>query len=259
MTWANRRRLFIVLILVVVIGGLSFWHYSPSIFVLPTCSDNKQNGDEVGVDCGGSMCTNLCTSQIKIPTVLWQRSFPVTSSVYNAAAYIVNKNDAAARAIPYEFRLYDANNLLVARRDGVALVPPLGRYAIIETGIEVGLAKVARTTFDFSATPVVWEHIPAATEKLFTTTTGITLDATGTIPRLNALLNNSSPTATLNNTFVAAILYGADDNAVNVSQTLIQTLSPLASAPIVFTWPSAFVTPVVRYEIIPVIDVFHVD
>lgn len=258
MTWASRRRLLIILIVLVVIGGISFWHYSPVVFRAPECTDGVQNGTETGVDCGGS-CTTVCTSDIKLPTVSWSRSFAVTDSVYNAVAYVVNKNDAGTRALPYEFRLYDTNDILVARRDGVALIPPLGRYAIVETGITVGTAKVLRTTFDFSATPVLWEKIPDAIKKLNLSTSAVTFYENGPIPRLNALLTNTSPTATLRNTKVAAILYGADDNAVHVSQTFIQTLSPLASAPVSFTWPRAFDVPVVRYEIIPVIDVFDVQ
>ena len=74
MTWATRRRFIIVLILVVVFGGLAFWHFSSSLFVAPTCSDHKQDGDEVGVDCGGTMCTVMCASQVSVPTVLTERA-----------------------------------------------------------------------------------------------------------------------------------------------------------------------------------------
>ncbi len=257
MSWASRRRLFIFIIVIAAVGGLAFWHYSPDIFRAPTCTDGKQNGTETGIDCGGTMCTNLCTAEVRLPTILWSRAFAVTDSVYNATAYVENKNDAATRAIPYEFRLYDANDILVARRIGTAIIPPLGRYAIIETGIAVGNATVKRTAFEFSKTPARWDRIPAATEKLRANTSDISFDATTSTPRLNALLTNPSPTVTLSNTLVAAILYDADDNAVNVSQTLIQTLSPGASAPLSFTWPRALSAPVVRYELVPIIDVFN--
>lgn len=257
MSWAARRRLIIFLVVSAFIGGLLFWHYYKDIFRVPTCSDGKQNGMETGIDCGGNMCTNLCTFEVKIPTVIWQRSFAITDSVYNATAYIENKNDAATKSIGYEFRLYDPNDVLVARRQGATLIPPLGRYAIVETGIAVGNTSVKRTTFEFSKTPARWEKIPDAIEKLRINTSNITFDASGTVPRLNALLTNPSPTVTLNNTAIAAILYDADDNAVNVSQTLIQILSPNASSPVFFTWPRALTAPVVRYEIAPIIDVFH--
>jgi hypothetical protein len=257
MSWAARRRLIIFFILVVFFGGLTFLRYKKDIFRAPTCTDGKQNGTETGIDCGGNMCTNLCVHEVKIPTVIWQRSFAITDSVYNATAYIENKNEAATKSIAYEFRLYDPNDVLVARRQGSALIPPLGRYAIVETGIAVGNTSVKRTTFDFSKTPALWEKVPESVSRLRINTSNVFFDESGLIPRLNALITNPSPTVTLNNTSVAAILYDANDNAVNVSQTLVQVLSPNASAPIFFTWPRPLTAPVVRYEIAPIIDVFH--
>ena len=257
MSWAARRRFFILLILFVVIGGLAFWHFSPSIFVAPTCSDHKQDGDERGIDCGGTMCSVMCTADIQVPSVLWARAFPVTSDVYNAAAYIENKNTSATRAIPYEFRIYDNNDILIVRRDGVALVPPLGNYAIVETGLQTGNAIVGKTTFAFSSVPAVWERVPANAAGLQVMTTDQKLDTSGPIPKLSATISNPSPNVTLSNTVVAAVLYDANDNAVNVSRTVIPTLAPEASAPVVFTWPQKLSAPVVRYELLPVIDVFN--
>ncbi len=257
MSWAARRRLIIFFILVVFFGGLTFLRYKKDIFRAPTCTDLKQNGTETGIDCGGNMCTNLCTFEVKIPTVLWSRSFAITDSVYNATAYIENKNEAATKSIGYEFRLYDSSGVLVARREGSALIPPLGRYAIVETGIAVGNTSVRRTTFEFSKTPALWEKIPESIARLRVNTSNIFFDDSGAIPRLNALLTNVSPTVTLNNTSVAAILYDADDNAISVSQTLVQILSPNASSPIFFTWPRSLGKSVIRHEIVPIIDVFH--
>lgn len=255
MSWAARRRLVIFLVACVIVGGGVFYFLSPSIFKAPMCTDGKQNGTETGIDCGGT-CTNLCSFEVRLPTILWSRSFAVTDSVYNAVASIENKNDAGVRAIPYEFRLYDSNGILVARRDGTARIPPLGRFAIVETGIVVGNGIVARTTFEFSSNPVLWERIPSEIEKLSLSTNSIKLDTSGTTPRLSAMLTNPSSTVTLNNTVVAAILYDANDNAVNVSRTLVQKIDPEGSAPVFFTWPRALSAPVVRYDIIPIIDVF---
>jgi hypothetical protein len=205
------------------------------------------------------MCSIMCTADISVPTVLWSRSFPVTSTVYNAAAYVQNKNASATRAVAYEFRLYDADNNLVARRDGTTFIPPLGNYAIVETGIQSGNATVARTTFQFSSTPAVWERISETLGKLRLGTSNIVLDTTSPIPKLTAVLTDQSTTISLKNIAVAAVLYDAADNAVSVSRTVIPSLMPLKSASVVFTWPRAFAVPVVRYEILPLIDVFHAE
>jgi len=259
MTWALRRRLIIVLIIIAVIGGAVFYSLTPTIFRAPSCTDGIKNGTETGIDCGGTMCANLCVAEVKVPTVLWARSFPVTDNVYNAIAYVENKNNAATRAIPYEFRLYDANSIFIARVDGTALIPPLGRYAIVETGIQSGSATVARTTFEFSNTPAVWERVSKDIQDLKVMTSKSNLDTTGLVPRLTATVTNPSPTARLNNTVIAAILYDANDNAVNVSKTVVPALLHGESAPIFFTWPRALAAPVVRYELVPIIDIFHTE
>ncbi len=257
MTWAARRRILILFVVILVVGGVSFWHYSPSIFKAPMCNDGIQNGEETGIDCGGNICTNLCTADVRIPTIIWARAFPVTENVYNVAASIENKNNAAVRAIPYEFRIYDKDNILLARRGGTALVPPLGRYVIVETGIQVGTASVGTTTFSFSSSPALWERIASDVAHLRISTSNIVFDTSGVVPKLSSALLNPSPTVTLTNTNVSAVLYDADDNAVNVSKTIVPTLAPGATATAVFTWPRAFPKPIVRYDIIPVVDVFH--
>ncbi len=257
MSWSARRRFLILAIVIVVIGGLAFWHYSPVIFQAPTCSDGVKNGDELGVDCGGSMCSNLCQSEVSAPVVLWSRSFIVAGNVYNAAAYIENKNDAAVQSYPYEFRLYDAKGILIARRDGTTVVPPLGRYAIIETGIDAGTGVVTRTTFEFTSAPVTWYHVPTPVENTRLVTSKMAFDTSAPVPRLSATLTNPSTTIALEDTMVAAVLYDANDNAVNVSRTIVSHLNQRASVPVVFTWPTALTAPVVRYEILPTIDVFR--
>ena len=251
-----RRRILILFVVLLVVGGFTFWHYSAQIFVTPTCTDGVKNGDETGIDCGGTMCTALCAAEVRNPTILWYRSFPVTSTVYNAAAMIENKNSGATRALPYEFRLYDKDNILLARRDGVAVVPPLGRYVIVETGITVGATKVGATEFSLSKTPSVWEKIPDAVAKLRVGSSSIALDTTGVVPRLSATLTNFSPTTSLSNTVVTAVLYDDQNNVVNVSKTVVPEFAPNSSLPVVFTWPEAFPRPVVRYDIVPVIDIF---
>lgn len=257
MSWAARRRFLILIILLVLSGALAFWRYAPVIFRAPSCTDGQQNGTELGVDCGGSMCSNLCAFEVSSPVILWARSFVVAGSVHNAVAYVENKNDAAARGVPYEFRLYDANGILIARQGGTATIPPLGRYAIVETGIDSGTGTVARTTFQFASNPVTWYRVPADQKNARLLMSGSALDQSGTVPRLTANLENTSPRLSLENTLVSAILYDENDNAINASRTVIPALGPRQSAGVAFTWPAKLSAPVVRYEILPLIDVFR--
>ena len=255
MSWSFRRQLFIIFLLLLVFSGVVFAYVAPIIFRAPTCSDMKQNGNESGVDCGGD-CVNLCTSDVKKPTVLWYRSFLISDDVYNAIAYIENQNSAAITAMPYEFRLYDTKGTYITRVDGTAMIPPSGRYAIIETGIKVGNAIVGTTTFDFGTPKVPWVRIPSNISSLRVGTSDISLNTSSSTQRLLVTVNNKSPIVPLKNLQVAAILYDKSDNAVSISKTYIHELPAGWNLPIYFTWPRPFANPVVRYEIIPMIDVF---
>ncbi len=255
MFWAMRRQLVILGIILVALGVGVFAYVHPRVTVAPTCFDLEMNGDEDGVDCGGS-CVNFCTAQISEPTILWTRPFAVTDSVHTAMAMIENRNSAGQIALPYEFRLYDAKGIFVARAQGTAIIPPSGRYAIVETGIQTGKATVVSAAIEFGKPTSPWKRIDPEIEKLRVSTSAISLEADGSIPRLFATLSNNSPTVTLRNISTAAVLYDINGNAVAGSKTFTSSLTPLASRDIVFTWPRPIGVPVVRYEIIPVVDIF---
>lgn len=255
MSWAIKRQIIGLLIILAAIGGGVFAYVYPRVNVAPTCFDLEMNGDEDGVDCGGS-CVNFCTAQIIEPTILWVRPFAVTDTVHTAMAMIENRNTAAQIALPYEFRLYDAKGIFVARAQGTAIIPPSGRYAIVETGIQTGKATVVSAAIEFGKPTTPWKRIDAEIEKLRVSTGGISLETEGTIPRLFATLSNNSPTVTLRNISTAAVLYDVNGNAIAGSKTFTSSLAPLGSRDVVFTWPRPIPAPVVRYEIIPVVDVF---
>ncbi len=255
MSWSLRRQLFIVFLALLVFSGVVFAYLEPIIFMAPTCTDGKKNGDETGIDCGGS-CMDLCTADTKNPTVLWERSFDVTEDVYNAIAYIENSNDAGISALPYEFRLYDTKGTYITRVDGTAVIPPSGKYAIVETGIKTGNAIVGSTTFEWKTPDVPWQRISKSISSLRVKTSDISLNTDTSIPKLFATIQDSSPIITLKNLQIIGILYDGSDNAVGVSKTFVHNLPPDTSIPIYFTWPKAFAVPIVRYEIIPVIDIF---
>ena len=255
MSWSLRRQLIIILLLLFVFSSVVFAYIEPIIFRPASCSDGKKNGDETGVDCGGS-CINLCTSETKDPTVLWERSFLITDDVYNAVAYIENQNPAGNAALPYEFRLYDTKGTYITRVDGTAIVPPSGRYAIVETGIKTGNAVVGTTTFTWQTPTVPWQKIPQNISTLRVQTSDISLDTSTSVPKLFATIADSSPIIPLLNINVAAILYDKDDNAISISKTYVHDIQPDQTQSIFFTWPKPFVTPVVRYEILPIIDIF---
>ncbi|HEU5114911.1 MAG TPA: hypothetical protein VFT82_04055, partial [Candidatus Paceibacterota bacterium] len=122
-SWSTRRRwsyLLIFAALVVLFFGVPFFFL---FYKAPTCFDGKQNGNETGIDCGGS-CARLCPADFAAPRVLWSYSVQVVPGVFNSLAYVQNPNPSVeADNVPYLFRLYDSQGLLIAERTGKAFVP----------------------------------------------------------------------------------------------------------------------------------------
>ncbi len=151
MTWSGRRQLIILAI--VAVAALILILLIVPLRKDPTCFDGKFNGNEKGIDCGGD-CPLLCTQQTSDIVALWTRVFEVVPSVYNVVVYIENQNvNGALYSIPYEFRLYDEENVFIAKREGETFISPNSNSAIFESAINVGNRVPVRATFEFTAQP----------------------------------------------------------------------------------------------------------
>ena len=126
-TWSLRRQIIYTIILVGFVSILAYSIIAPSLNRPPTCADNKQNGNETGVDCGGT-CARACMSQVEAVSVLWARAFRVIPGRYNAVAYLVNhnKNAAVEKIItgfvlptPIMFTSASAREALLFRREAI--------------------------------------------------------------------------------------------------------------------------------------------
>ncbi len=256
MSWAGRRQFYYSFgLLIFVCGVLALFLY-PLLVKAPTCNDAKQNGTELGVDCGGS-CLKFCPYQVSAPNVLWSRIFPVTGSNYNLVAYVENQNiNAGIYDINYEFRVYDTEGKYIGRREGHTFIPPNQRIAIFESHFDVGKSIPKNATFAFTS-QLLWVKQESIATGLPLKVDRIMYSEDTGAPRLQARIRNdsifSAPAFD-----VITILYNTDHNAIGVSKTHLEGLGKSQSAPIIFTWPTLFKdTPVVK-DILPQINPFMV-
>lgn len=258
MTWALRRQLVYIGILVLVFGGLGLWIGYPHFNTPPTCNDGKQNGDEAGIDCGGS-CALACVATVDDLKVIWSRTFQVVPGRYNAVAYIENQNkNAAVNSIHYRFRFADSNNLYIGSREGDVAIPPSGKFAILEPAVDLGSSVPVYTSFEFTQVPV-WIQVPSQKiEQMKLVLADVELSNESTEPRLFARLQNTS-FLTIPNIDVVAILYDANGNALSASQTYLDKIGPEESKDLNFTWRAPMSAPVAVKEIIPIWNVFDVS
>jgi hypothetical protein len=80
------------------------------IRVPPTCTDGKQNQDEMGIDCGG-ICTNQCEPPLNAKDIVTREVafVPADRGSYDVLARIYNPNDiAGASQFSYKLALRDS-------------------------------------------------------------------------------------------------------------------------------------------------------
>ncbi|MFZ4499953.1 MAG: hypothetical protein ACOYMZ_00450 [Minisyncoccia bacterium] len=248
MNWAERRKLTYIALVFLVCASIAFLVFRQLTSVVPTCYDLRKNGDEVGVDCGGS-CLQYCPNELSNPKIRWVRTFQITPTVAQSVAYIEHNNPTAgAQIVGYTFKLYDEKNTLIIERSGKTFLGPLGRTAIVETLIPTGNVAVARTTLTFTE-PIVWEKIPSAYSQVVVKTDRTLLEPSETGTRLIATLENTARYH-FSNVDVVAILYDKEDNVITASKVLVPKIPALTTQTVNFTWPFALPTEVLRTEIV---------
>lgn len=255
MGWATQRRatyfIGILVIFAIVISIPVYFQLNK----IPNCFDGKQNGDETGIDLGGS-CDALNPADLDTMLVHWSRPFEVVSGVYDAVAYVENPNfKSGVSEIIYKFKLYDDNNILIVEKFGKTFIGPNEQFAIFEGGLNAGDRIPKRAFFDF-APDIDWQRIELEDKDIPQLSVRnqevINLD---TSPRLNATIVNDTPFP-VENIDIVVILYGADDNAIAVSATIVDRIEQYGTKDISFTWQEPFFVTPVRIDVIPRVDLF---
>ena len=243
LTWSAKRRLLYFLgtvILILLVGFVAVSNYRP----MASCFDGKQNQDERGVDCGGN-CAQVCPTEIQPIKTLWTRLLAVGQDKYDAAALLENPNPAhLAAKIKYIVKVWDKNNLLINTRRGEAILNPLEQFVIFESRIDVGEREPDRVIFELTEPPV-WQRVEKDKPQLDLERGAFVNDPT---PRLVAKITNRS-LSLVDNITVVAVLSGADENALAVSSTLVESLAPDESREVVFTWPTPLPEPPVFFDL----------
>jgi hypothetical protein len=247
MSWASKRRTLygggVIIFFVIVIGipGFFLWYERP------TCFDEIQNQEEIGIDKGGP-CVLLHSSQVQNIAVLWARSFEVVPGVYNAVTQIDNPNfSVGAINVPYSFKLFDSNNILVSERKGRTYISPNKIISVFEGGIVTGERQPVRTFFEFLEEPQ-WERVDNPIEGLEVKNRVFSNEETA--PRINVDIENQS-FKDIYDIEVIVTIFNVRDVAIASSRTVINILPKQSSQSVTFTWPQKFSDSVSRIEIIP--------
>jgi hypothetical protein len=251
MSWAARRRFFILLIIgAVVVAFLSVVLIS-TLSRAPSCSDGVQNQGEAGIDCGGP-CAYLCTAQELPPTVLFTKTLQASSGRIDVIAEVENKNtNAAAKNVPYKIALYDANQKLIREVSGALDLPPGATTPVYVPGIASGKQMVTHAFLTLDPSLINWFAMPASARSVPTVST-ITRSGTVDAPRIDAVLANPGVNS-FDTVPTIIFVHGESGDIIAASQTIVRSIPAQGQATATFTWSTAFTSTSTAIEVLPII------
>ncbi len=255
MSWASKRKLFYLLVVIGVIAAISAVPLWRVFNKPPSCFDGRQNQNEGGVDCGGP-CSLACKEDVSPLVVEWSRAFKVEDGVYDIVSFVENQNSnyGAKKAI-YHFKVYDKDNILIAEKFGKTYVKEREKFAVFEPGLKTGKRIPQRVFFEFDP-EMSWEKL--STKPLGLSAKNKSISDIDSEPRLSATIVNESFSA-LKNIELVAVLYDINDNAIAVSSTVISSLDKNSSKEVTFTWKETFQVNPSRIDIIPRVNPFETE
>lgn len=236
--WSFRRQFIIFLIALAVIAiPLIIFLVKYQAQKVETCSDNILNGNETGVDCGGS-CVRMCVDAALPLVKSWTVPIKITDNVYHIAALIENQNNAMAESVKYTLSMYDENNILIGERKGKTFVPANQSFVIAEYGFPIGkrAPKFAFVTLD---KPAHWYRVDPRLSKSIIVAKNPVWEEMAAGTRLRADITNTE-SVPVDAISITAVGYDATDTAIAISKTVVDTLDIYETQPIAFTWPQTF-------------------
>lgn len=258
LSWSGKRQVLYFLLVLGVIFAFLLIILWPQLNKEPTCFDGKQNGDEFGIDCGGS-CQKVCTESALNLVTLWTRHLEVTPGKYNLMAMIQNQNrEAGIPEIAYTFEVYDENNIYIGKIDGTTFINSNDQIVIFEPGFDAGTRTPFYVLFKFTTFPS-WINVPRSERNaLALSTEDKVLTDPFDSPKLTAVVSNNT-LKEMKDLDVFAVLYDDEGNVLNASKTFIERLEKNAKSNVVFTWPNPLPVRPARIDILPQPNVFLFD
>ncbi len=251
MSWSQRRQALIIIIIAVVIATVISLVSIATFYKAPSCTDGIQNRDEVGIDCGGSYCTYLCTSQIQEPVVRIQpRPLQNVDKRTDVIAYVDNTNSSAAvKNAPYTLELYGTGNQLLVKKEGTVNLPPHSTVPIFIPNILQG--KRATTGFlTFDTRAMRWFKSITSPPTLPISNIQVVGGAT---PRITATIKNPTANALYHVKVVIAV-FNTAGNVIAASQTIEPIIPAQGTASLVFTWNVPFTDTPAKEEVWPLLQ-----
>lgn len=251
MDWQSRRKILYFLSTFITVVAVTVYLLRETIFPSPTCVDGKQNGFEIGVDCGG-LCALRCSSEVVPLSVTWSRFIKVSGSSYDVVAMISNKNiNNAAHFVNYTFTLYGQDGQPFQDIKGTTVTPVNGDFPIIRQSITaIKVPKSVTVSIEDAPHYMVNEKSTSPTLSI-----GNERFEAGDKPRVYVSVQNRKR-MTIRNLPIEVVLFDEDNNAYAVGSTNIPELAKEETKTVSFVWESPLPVAPTRIRAYPIFDPF---
>ncbi len=242
MSWRRKRQALILTILSLIILGFSFYKLYPYIVPAPSCFDNKLNGDETGIDCGGS-CEKICQVDIIPLAIKYTRFVESEYGLYDFIAMVENKNGDKVpenSKMLYSFTAYDKAGKIIKVIEGEADVPVGQNFPVIEQNIPLDFGSsgnaLDKISFNILNNYDSWQKADTGYKENFFEIKNYTLEPyKNGITQLEIVLENRSP-AIFRNVPIKVLLLDGQGNIYAANETLKTEIKSREIFPVIFTW-----------------------
>lgn len=243
---------------IVFLGTILFVVYYLFIRVPPTCTDGKQNQDEMGIDCGG-ICSNQCEPPLNAKDIITREVafMPADRSGYDVMARIYNPNDiAGASQFSYKLALRDATGAILSEETGTSFILPQETKYLFAFHLS-SVAKPANVTIEISQ--VVWERFQGFKERPRVMVVKQKYDRIQSGPGYGVatgLVMNESP-FDFRSLLVKVVLRDSVGKPLAINSTEMLTMPSKGQRDFRLVWPTAFPGEVKNVEMLVDVDIYH--
>lgn len=233
--------LIAVVIAVLLILGFAIFYKTP------TCTDLKMDGDETGIDCGGS-CSTVCSAEAQSASVRFARVLQ-QSGRNDLIAYIDNPNlSAYASRADLLIDIYREDGRVLEKHALISL-PAHTATPLFIPGI--ANAVVQQIFVSFATSSPQWTKGTGGAEAM-PKASNIVVAGTDSRPTVTATVTNPIAYSEHDVPFIASV-FANDGTIIAASQTVVPLIPAQGSAQAVFTWNEPFSAPYSRIEIVPLL------
>lgn len=252
MNWAAKRKTIYAVAVIIFLVVFVVYQARNILFPAPTCIDQKQNGFESGIDCGGT-CALRCEQETIPISVEWSRAIVVSSDTYDFAAMLANRNtNSAPLKVEYQFTAYNKAGGVMLSLRGETLVPADGDFPVIVQNVK--LPEPPTQVVALVSQPSQYAVSDAV--KRVQVRVKSTRYEGGATPRIYITLDNLTQRSFLKLP-VRVVAYDEYNNAVAVGESIVPGLEKEEEKEIVLTWPEPFSTTPTKLRAYPVLSPFQ--